>query len=89
MDATGYATKLCHNGRVREPGEPDDLDLELRRAQKKATEAEEALVAAIRKALAAGRKPARIARHIEWTAAYIAKIRDGKARKLASSVRTR
>lgn len=65
---------------MREPGEPDELDLRLQRRRKKLDEAHAALMAEIREALAANRRPARIARWVEWTPAYIAKIRDGKTR---------
>jgi hypothetical protein len=62
-----------------EVNEPDDLDREIERLRDQLDAAHAALIAAIRRGLGQGRRPARIARHARWTPEYIAHIRDGKA----------
>lgn len=59
--------------------EPDDRDRRLERLRKQLDDTHAEMMSAIRDDLAAGRRPARIARHTGWTREYIAKIRDGKA----------
>jgi hypothetical protein len=58
--------------------EPDEMDRRLSRARKRYDDAHGSLLAAVREALAEGRRPSRIARHVGWSREYIAKIRDGK-----------
>lgn len=59
--------------------EPDELDRRIARARSRMDAARADLIALIREAAAAGRKPSRIGRHAKWSRDYIAKIRDGKA----------
>lgn len=66
-------------GRTRPRYQPDDRDFALEEARKKHDAAYDALLSLVRESLAAGRGPARIARHAGWTREYIAHIRDGKA----------
>lgn len=51
---------------------------ELRQLRDDYDNARKALMAGIRKHLAAGETPSRIGRSVDWTREYIAKIRDGK-----------
>lgn len=64
-----------------EVDEPDATDRRLEEARKQLDESHAALMQLIRDALAEGRRPARIARHVGWSREYIADIRDGKAGK--------
>jgi hypothetical protein len=62
-----------------EVDEPDDLDREIARLRDQLDATHADLIAAIRRGLDQGRRPARIARHARWSREYIADIRDGKA----------
>lgn len=53
---------------------------ELRKLRDDYDRARTALFAGIREHLKAGRGPSEIARSVDWTREYIAKIRDGKVR---------
>ncbi|MEU6725578.1 hypothetical protein ABZ917_17875 [Nonomuraea wenchangensis] len=53
---------------------------ELRKLRDDYDRARAALFAGIRKHLSEGRGPSEIARSVDWTREYIAKIRDGKVR---------
>ena len=59
--------------------EPDDLDRRIERARNKMDAGRAELIAAIRDALAVGRKPSRIGRYARWSRDYITKIGAGKA----------
>lgn len=59
--------------------EPDDLDRRIERARNKMDAGRAELIAAIRDALAAGRKPSRIGRYARWSRDYITKIGSGNA----------
>jgi hypothetical protein len=73
----GSRSELC-NHRDMQTDEPDEMDRRLSRARKRYDDAHGSLLAAVREALAEGRRPSRIARHVGWSREYIAKIRDGK-----------
>lgn len=62
-----------------EAPEPDDLDKRIERARHKMDTGRSELIAAIRDALAIGRKPSRIGRYARWSRDYITKIGDGRA----------
>jgi hypothetical protein len=59
--------------------EPDDLDKRIERARIRMDAARADLMAGIREALAAGRKPARIGRYAHWSRDQIVKIRNREA----------
>lgn len=59
--------------------EPDDLDKRIERARSKMDAGRAELIAAIRDAADAGRKPSRIGRYARWSRDYITKIAAGKA----------
>jgi hypothetical protein len=52
---------------------------ELRKLRDEYDKARERLLAGIKEHLAEGQTPSRIARSVDWSREYIAKIRDGKA----------